>query len=189
MRLGASEAQMNTPNCQRSLRHKLAKRQRLLRESLDEGIFKAAISKTPRQPDGSWSKEDAIQAIKREIDSLPPFEQMLLLAPLGNKEEEEGGMKMDVVIEIQTKDGPKTRQAKRVGLLAIHKENGMFGSSLFTITHIPTGYAVFKGPTEDIALRVAERLQVLDWNFTDPTESQKIAPQANKIVRELRAEN
>jgi hypothetical protein len=59
-------------------------------------------------------------------------------------------------------DGPSSRPPDSVG---------EFNDGLWTLTHVPTGYIVLDNwRNEATALKLAEELQVLDWNFTNPED-------------------
>ena len=83
---------------------------------------------------------------------------------------------------ILTDEGPTEVQAKKFGPLAIHRRPGYdpdIHSDRWTVTHIQTGMAL--GNFEkDIAVKVAEQLQGLDWNFAHPWQ----APRETRIAAE-----
>jgi hypothetical protein len=63
--------------------------------------------------------------------------------------------------------GGECRVTGRVlGDLAVHKTIG--SSRGFTMTHVPTGFAVVSGLEESVLSRIAEELQPFDWSFRDP---------------------
>lgn len=89
------------------------------------------------------------------------------------------------MVKIARQGRPRRVRARIIGLLAVHKtprtKGGFFGDS-YTITHIPTGYAVrsFIGSKSD-ALEMMLKLQPLNWNFKKPKPlprglKKKVAP-------------
>ena len=63
-------------------------------------------------------------------------------------------------------------------LFAIHRTwfTSIVDLSSYTVTHVPTGYAICKDLEKDVAMAVLETLvneKTLNWNFTDPKDATK----------------
>lgn len=87
-------------------------------------------------------------------------------------------------ISLTTANGFKIIRAFILGPLAVHEDPLRSGS--YTVTHVVTGMAVRKGNDEPGAYILADALQSLDWNFSDPQAMPEETKQgAGRIIREL----
>jgi hypothetical protein len=95
-------------------------------------------------------------------------------------------------ITLASKDGNKTIKTRIVtdenekSLFAVHRT--MFKEkdfSSYTVTHVPTGYAIWTDLGKDVAEILLEKLATeksLDWSFTDPKKATKLHGQYVKKV-------
>lgn len=68
-----------------------------------------------------------------------------------------------------------------IGPLAVHRELGN-GYNRWAISHVTTGYRVIgEIKSRASALRMADALQFLDWNFKSP-KSRKVKAIGNKVA-------
>lgn len=70
---------------------------------------------------------------------------------------------------------PIEARFSRCGRLAVHRTGASTIAASWTITHVPTGYAVAYRDTRAAALRARKALEALGdrWDFTDPDDCRK----------------
>lgn len=76
-------------------------------------------------------------------------------------------------------------RAKVFGLLCIHRtpsSTGGFFQGKYTITHIPTGFAVKSLISKREALRLVKKLQQFDWNFKRAKTALRLRDQVEPII-------
>lgn len=95
----------------------------------------------------------------------------------------------DVIITIVTDTGPHDIRGAVIGddILAVHETiSRKLGAALFTLSHLPTGYAVIRGDEESVLVRIGETLLSLVPDVLALTDPKQIEAQMPKpIVKRL----
>lgn len=75
---------------------------------------------------------------------------------------------MEIELQLQNREALGRVQARVDGCLAIHPTLGA-ASELYTVTHVPTGYALRRDLTEAQARQLVDRLLALDLPLEEMT--------------------
>ena len=101
-------------------------------------------------------------------------------------------------IALKCRGGKPVRRvnARALGKLAVHRTLGLVPpwvppTSIWGVSHVPTGFLVTEYLSESAALKIVEDLQRLDWNFERPEDmppnTKKQTPKIISRTKERRA--